>query len=279
VDIVDAQVHANMLGTETTVAIMDALGIRGLVCDEFDGVDEAGRMRPGYPLSNGTFRFVGPNAESAALRHPDRFVFLVRVDPRDPGLEGWVDTLTAASGFRALRALVFAPDDRALFEAGGFEPLFAVARARALPVFITCPGTVSHLAAYAERYPDVQIVIDHCGVVLGGPPGSATMDQALALARYPNVALKWAHAQSTLSTAPYPYPDLDATLRRAVDAYGAERVMWASDCTMTRGRASWAESLFYLRHSPSLTEDEKAWILGRTVRTVLNWPVPAPDDS
>jgi L-fuconolactonase len=279
VDIVDAQVHANMLGTETAVAIMDALGIRGLVYDEFDGVDGAGRMRPGYPLSNGAFRNVGPSAESAALHHADRFVFLIRVDPRDPELEAWVATLKAAPGFRALRALVFAPEDRALFEAGGFDPLFVVARSQGLPVFVTCPGTVSHLAAYAERYPDVQIVIDHCGVVLGGPPGSATMNEALALARYPNVALKWAHAQSTLSTAPYPYPDLDATLRRAVDAFGAERVMWASDCTITRYRASWAESLFFLRHSRSLTEDEKAWILGRTVRTILNWPVPEPDDS
>jgi hypothetical protein len=35
-DIVDAQVHANMLGTEVTVAIMDALGIQAVPFDEFE---------------------------------------------------------------------------------------------------------------------------------------------------------------------------------------------------------------------------------------------------
>jgi L-fuconolactonase len=32
-DIVDAQVHANVLGTEATLAVMDALGIQGLLFD------------------------------------------------------------------------------------------------------------------------------------------------------------------------------------------------------------------------------------------------------
>ena len=32
-DIVDAQVHANMLGTEVTLAVMDALGVQGVLFD------------------------------------------------------------------------------------------------------------------------------------------------------------------------------------------------------------------------------------------------------
>jgi L-fuconolactonase len=43
---------------------------------------------------------------------------------------------------------------------------------------------------------------------------------------------------------------------------------------MTRRRANWGEALFSIRHSPSLSEDEKAWILGRTARKMLNWPPP-----
>ena len=87
-DIVDAQVHANMLGTEVTLAIMDALGVQGVLFDEYQRADGDEAAQPGYRLADGTFRPIGPNAESAALRHPERFAFLMRVDPRDPGIEG-----------------------------------------------------------------------------------------------------------------------------------------------------------------------------------------------
>ena len=36
----------------------------------------------------------------------------------------------------------------------------------------------------------------------------------------------------------------------------------------------WGEALFSIRHSPSLSEDEKAAMLGRTARRILNWPAP-----
>lgn len=271
-DIVDAQVHANMLGTDVTLAIMDALGIQAVVFDEFEAPGEDGVLHPGYRLPNGSFRNVGPNAEAAALRHPDRFAFLMRVDPTDPGIESWIETLTAAPGFKALRTTVFTPAEGAVFEGGGHDRLLQAAQSRGLPVFVTCPGRVPHLTPYVEHFPNVQFVIDHCGVAFDAPPGQGTIDDALALARYPNVAYKWAHATTFLSTDPYPFPDLAPKLRNAVDAFGANRVMWASDYTMTRHRANWAESLFSIRDSPSLSEDEKASILGRTVRRILNFP-------
>jgi L-fuconolactonase len=276
-DIVDAQVHANMLGTEVTVAIMDALGIQAVLFDEFETTADDGALHPGYRLADGAFRCVGPNAEAAALRHPDRFAFLMRVDPMDTGIRCWIETLTAAPGFKALRTLVFTPAEGAVFEDGGHDRLLTAARAHGLPVFVTCPGRVAHLAQYAERFPDVQLVIDHCGAAFDTPRGQATIDDALAMARYPNVAYKWAHAASLLSTMSYPFPDLEPQLRRAVDAFGPQRVMWASDYTMARRHANWGEALFSIRHCPSLSEDEKAWILGRTARQILRWP--APDDT
>jgi L-fuconolactonase len=106
-DIVDAQVHVNVLGTEVTLAIMDALGIQGVLFDEYLTAADDGALHPGYRLPNGAFRSVGPNAEAAALRHPDRFAFLMRVDPLDPGIEGWIETLATAPGFKALRTLIF----------------------------------------------------------------------------------------------------------------------------------------------------------------------------
>ena len=45
-DIVDAQVHANVLGTEATLAVMDALGIQGLLFDEYQTTTEDGCPNP-----------------------------------------------------------------------------------------------------------------------------------------------------------------------------------------------------------------------------------------
>jgi L-fuconolactonase len=270
-DIVDAQVHANMLGTETTLAIMDALGIAAVLFDEFDEFTQEG-LQPGYRMANGAFRCVGPNAEAAAIRHPERFAFLMRVDPTDPGIEGWIETLRAAPGCKALRTTIFTPAEAAVFEEGGYDRLLRAVQAQRFPLFVTCPGRVPQLAHYARQFPDVQFVIDHCGAAFDAPPGQASIDDALAMAKFPNVAFKWAHAASFLSTQPYPFSDLEPKLRRVVDAFGPERVMWASDYTMTRHRATWAESLFSIRESTSLSENEKAWVLGATVRWILNWP-------
>lgn len=273
-DIVDVQVHANVIGTDKTLAIMDALGIQGVLFDEYLTVGDDGALHPGYRLPNGGFRSVGPNAEAAAMAHPQRFAFLMRVDPTDPGIEGWIETLSAAPGFKALRTVTFTPAEAELFEGGGHDRLVRAARAHNLPIFVCCPGRVPHLAQYAERFPNVQFVIDHCGVAFDAPRGEATIDDAVAMARYPNVAYKWAHAPSFLSTAPYPFPDLEPKLRRAMDAFGPDRMMWASDYTVSRRRANWGEALFSIRHSPSLSEDEKTAMLGRTARRILNWPAP-----
>ncbi len=276
-DVVDAQVHANLLGTEVTLAIMDALGIRGLLFDEYVMAAADGALHPGYRLANGSFRSVGPHAEAAALCHPGRIAFMMRVDPLDPGIECWIETLSAAPGFKALRTLVITAADAAAFAQGGHDRLLKAARTHGLPVFVGCPKRLPHLARYAERFPDVQFVIDHCGAAIDAPPGEATIDDALALARYDNVAYKWSHAAALLSREPYPFSDLSPTLRRAVDAFGPERVMWASDYTTTRQRANWGESLFTIRHCPSLSQEEEAWILGRTARKVLNWPLESPN--
>lgn len=50
--------------------------------------------------------------------------------------------------------------------------------------------------------------------------------------------------------------------------------MWASDYTVSRERANWGEALSSVRRCSSLSQDKKSWILGRTARKVLNWPVP-----
>jgi predicted TIM-barrel fold metal-dependent hydrolase len=94
------------------------------------------------------------------------------------------------------------------------------------------------------------------------------------MAQYPNVALKWSHGPGLLSAEEYPYRDVLPLLRKAIKAFGVERILWASDYTVARDRNgnSWAQILYYLLDSDQLTRTEKEWLFGGTVRKALGWP-------
>ena len=95
----------------------------------------------------------------------------------------------------------------------------------------------------------------------------------LPIAQYPNIAVKWCHAPGLLSDQDYPYRDLMPLLRKVIGAFGAERIMWASDYTVARDQNgnSWAQCLYYILDSDALSDIEKEWILGRSLRRALNW--------
>jgi len=277
-DIVDAQVHFNRFGAlESGLAVMDAVGVNALLYDEYWEFDARFRILPGYELPNGAFRHVFPLAEAAALLHPERFAYLVRFDRRDPDLDTLISTIRTMPQRKAFRVVPWTPEGFAQFGEGADDAVFAAAQRHGVPVFVLLPGRTRLLHRYLRKFPDVQVIVDHCGVEL--QPGRLHDDalsgfaEVLALAQYPNVSLKWTHAPR-LSDRPYPYPDVLAMLLRVVEAFGKERVMWGSDATQTTGHHSWAESLYYIRDTEQLSKDEKRWILGGNLRNALEWPAP-----
>ncbi len=264
---------------------MDALGIGAALVDEFWGLDNWG---PGYDLPDGTLRVTSPTAELASAAHPDRFSYVLRVDRSDPEVESLVRMAADAPNCRAVRILpALTAVELDAFAAGGYDPIFTTADKAHMPVFAYIAGHVELMPPYLERFPNLQFIIDHCGMPMEAGisfldeetpeqgehegPDVAYFDQVLKLAAYPNVALKWTHAQGMFGGLDYPFRGLVLHLRRALDAFGPERIMWASDNGGNQTGESWAELLFYLRDCPDFTDTEKAWLMGKTVRTVLDW--------
>jgi L-fuconolactonase len=65
----------------------------------------------------------------------------------------------------------------------------------------------------------------------------AAFDDVLALAERQNVSVKWSHAPYLFDVRSFPFDDLMPFLRRAIDAFGKEWLMCASDISMnTTGR-------------------------------------------
>src|ERR1700751_4911469 len=100
--IVDAQIHVGPGRISETLAAMDALGVRAGMIDEYwMGAARAGD--PGYPVEGGAFRPIQPTAELAAMSHPDRCSYLIRLDRNDPEFGALIRMARDAPFARALR--------------------------------------------------------------------------------------------------------------------------------------------------------------------------------
>jgi len=271
VDIVDSQVHLNRIGIEAGIAAMDALGIQSTVVDEYDGPDDEGWHKPYLLLANGVKRPIAPVARAAAERYPTRLCYVLRLEHLDPELEAVVADVKSSPGGRGLRICVNTPEKIDAFVRGEFDAIFAIAASYDLPLFVLLPACSHLLQPYAERFPATKMVVDHCGV-LRTPENIE--QQILPLGRFPNVALKWSHARYSFPSPSYPFREIGPYLRRAADAFGAERILWGSDSTANRTGCSWAETLFQVWDCTEISSDEKTWILGRSARRLLDWSLP-----
>jgi len=129
-------------------------------------------------------------------------------------------------------------------------------------------GALAPIIAQMEGLPDSA---DYWREVSEEPHAQA-FARVLQTAEFPQVALKWAHAPVSFDAAGYPNLAARPYLRAAVDAFGADRVMWASDVSVNQTGESWAELLFAIADNPELSAEERAWVLGGTARRWLNWP-------
>jgi predicted TIM-barrel fold metal-dependent hydrolase len=210
------------------------------------------------------------------------------LDPRAPDIDAALARMCATPGICGLRVVV---TDAGL---DVMEPAFAAAREHRLPLFLTATFDLAHVAVVAERCPDNTVIVDQIG--LSQPPGErddqpfAALPRVLELARHPNVAVKLTGAP-TLSLQGFPYSDLWPHLRRLVDSFGPQRIMWGSDLSRIIGQVgfksmfpreridrynayhSYAEAIMFIRETDTLTQEEKRWLLGETARELLSLPI------
>jgi len=153
-------------------------------------------------------------------------------------------------------------------------------------VCFTIGGYVEHLPRYLKRYPKLQVVVDHWGMGLKGLPrgrpeeemrkvsSPAYLDEVMKLAEHPNAALKISHGTMFFGTTQFPFDAVRPHIRRAIDCFGADRVVWAADKTSNVPLVPWSDLVHSVRDDPELSAEEKAWIMGKTARRIFNWPAP-----
>lgn len=206
----------------------------------------------------------------AIAAHPGVFRGVAVVDENAPRMPDTLRRL-ARAGVTGIR--LYADQERAESWAGsaGMQALWREAADQGLAVCpLAHPEALPAIHRMIERHPRTRIVIDHCARIGARTPvNDHDLDRLCALAKFEQVHVKTS-AFYALGEKRAPYTDLGPMIRRLRDAFGASRLMWASDCPFqVQNGHTYAASIALIRERLDfLTVDDKAWMLRKTAEKV-----------
>ena len=162
-------------------------------------------------------------------RWPETFRGFGYVDPEQADVGDRMKSLLSGgiTGFRIV------PEDAAVatwLRTPGYEAMFTAAaetgQAMSCLVNADALAEIDRMCAVHRR---TTVVIDHLGRIgAGGTIRESEVDALCSLARHENVHVK-VSAFYALGADRHIHKDLIPLIRRVYDAYGADRLMWASD--------------------------------------------------
>ena len=174
----------------------------------------------------------------------------------------------------------------------GNDPLAIWRRAEQLGMVASVMGTVENFASpdfenIIQNLPGLNVIIEHlAGVGAYFGPGREdktvpyeTYRTALELAKYPNTYLKVPGLgefcpRPVPFRQPYPFEDVPPLIEMAIDAFGAERLMWGSDFPPVAAREGYRNSLkFPLEQLQSRSPEERELIFGGSAASLWRFGV------
>jgi predicted TIM-barrel fold metal-dependent hydrolase len=231
------------------------------------GVDRAVIVPPGLNDRN-------DYALEAAKRYPGRFAVMGRIPLQDPKSAALLPRWKQQPGMLGVRVIFNSPATAAWLSDGTADWFWPAAERAELPVMFFAPGMVGKFAPIAQRHPGLHLIIDHMGInaaVAQSGRVPQAIDDAVALARFPNVSIKMSNLANA-SVQPYPFRDLTDHLKRVFDAYGPRRCYWGTDITNNMARATWRQRVTHFTEElPFLSENDKDWVMGRAIVERLKW--------
>jgi predicted TIM-barrel fold metal-dependent hydrolase len=201
-------------------------------------------------------------------RYPTYFRGVARVNPESPAAPDDLSRLTE-QGFHGVRISPGGGAAGDWIRGPLMPPLWKRCDSLKVPMTVLAPVTrMPDVAALAEKYPDLTVVIDHMADSPLDHPEQ--LEMLTALKRYPKVFVKVSHTWS-LSKQPYPYPDAQAQVKRLYDAFGPRRLMGGTDWPVSEAHCSYTQALSMVRDQMKfLNDDDKSWMLSKTIERV--WP-------
>jgi predicted TIM-barrel fold metal-dependent hydrolase len=216
------------------------------------------------------FRWDNRYTADSVRKYSPYFLGVCRVNPVDPAAPDNLSKLTA-QGFRGVRLSPAADAIGDWINGGLMPPLWKRAGLLKVPMQILAPITrMPDVGRLIESCPDLDVVIDHMADCPIDQPHE--LNKLLDLARYPRVFVKISHTWA-ISKQPYPWLDAQEYVKRLYDAYGPKRLMWGTDWPVHESVTTYHRTLSVVRDEMKfLNEDDKSWILSKTVERVWSFP-------
>jgi predicted TIM-barrel fold metal-dependent hydrolase len=232
------------------------------------GVDRAVIVPPGWPGDRNDY------ALEAVKRYPTRFRIMGKLPLQDSKGAALLPKWKEQPGMVGLRVIFNTPQLMPLLTDGSVDWLWAAAEKADLPVMCFAPGRSPDFGRVAERFPGLQLIIDHMNVTAAMVAENKLAEgiaATVALAKHPNVSVK-VSASPGLSKEPYPFRDVTEHVKRVFDAYGPQRSYWGTDITNSYAKASYRQRISHFTEELSfLSESDKDWVMGRAIMQRLKW--------
>ncbi len=204
----------------------------------------------------------------AVARYPRRFVGHGLLDPLDPQNADQARDWVVERGLRGFRfhpmyyadsKILTLDQNRALWEELAGHDVVIQFHMRA--------AQADQVAAIAQRYPSLPLIIDHMGYP-DVQRGLADFQPILDLARFDNIFFKLSDVKGR-SQAAFPFADVHPYIQALLQAFGAERTVWGTGYPgHHRTKHNWlslADELRLIRQGlPFLTASQRDRILGGT---------------
>jgi predicted TIM-barrel fold metal-dependent hydrolase len=219
------------------------------------------------------------DAFAAAARHPGRFVVFPDLECRwsphyqTPGAVGRLEAALARWDFSGFTVYLEEAGDGAWLTGEEGAAFFALAARRKLIASLSImPHQMLAVARLAAAQPTLPILCHHHAFL--GPRSAATpnaLELVLAAAAQPNIFIKVSGMGNIAApTDEYPYDRLRPIPAALKQAYGAGRLVWASDYPVSRRHMTYRQALaMATRHGPYDPAELPA-VLGGTMERLLD---------
>ena len=183
---------------------------------------------------------------------------IVSCRPEEAGFDAYLETVKAdpfVKGFR--RVLHVVPDD--LSEGALFRQNIKRLAGTGLTFdLVVLPHQIPRAMALADLAPDVQFILDHCGVPdIKGNAEHPWREHMEAIAKRPNVVGKISGVVAYADPATWTVETLKPYVEHTIGCFGWDRVIWGSDwpvCTLGGGLTTWVAATHALLAGASDSE-------------------------
>lgn len=193
---------------------------------------------------------INENSKSPAsvmLALKDRGVRGFRIYPRQQPVDTWLDSEGMSAMWRC-----------------GAESSMAMC-------CLVNPNALAAIDAKCEQNPETPVVIDHFARI--GVTGEISRDDVMSLcrlARHKKTYVKIS-AYYALGKKASPYADLLPMIKQLLDAFGPQRLMWATDCPyQVQEGHTYADSIALIQDKlTGISAEERGWLLEKTAEQVF----------